>query len=499
MHPTGTIGAGHESLSCPKTLPRSRLLTSEYLVFLLLHAVLALLTALHALLYKRDSRAAFGWIGVCLILPVVGPVIYLLFGLNRARGKAQRLGLGRLKVGLDPVQSREQIQPLPDSVRLEFRNLARIGQALSRHQLTEDNDVTVLVNGEEAYPAMLSAIERAKSHVLLCTYLLDRDDTGRQFVQALKAATLRGVEVRVLIDGFGDLYARPRASRTLKQAGIRVARFLPPRLLPPSLSVNMRNHHKILIIDDQIGFTGGMNFGDRHLVKRANNPRPTADLHFRLSGPIVLQLREEFLRMWHFTTGSRQDPPALPVQAAGDLTCRTITDGPDEDLDRLPMLLSAAIAEARESVRIMTPYFLPPRELIGAIQAAAIRGVEVTVVLPEVNNLPYVHWATRNMLWEILIRGVRVVYQPAPFNHAKLFVVDGDYTLIGSANWDPRSLRLNFELQVEVYGADFARTLIDYIDEAAGAGRQVSLEEVDGRGLLERCRDSLCWLFSPYL
>jgi cardiolipin synthase A/B len=197
--------------------------------------------------------------------------------------------------------------------------------------------------------------------------------------------------------------------------------------------------------------------------------------------------------------GVDEAPPRLPSPQVGSLMCRTVTDGPDEDLDRLTMLLTAAIAEARQSIRIMTPYFLPPRELIGAIQAAAVRGVRVTVALPEKNNLPYVHWATRNMLWEILIRGVRVVYQPPPFNHAKLFIVDGHYSLVGSANWDPRSLRLNFELQVEVYGREFATGLIDYFDQAVGAGREVTLKEVDGRGLPARLRDSFCWLFAPYL
>ena len=181
------------------------------------------------------------------------------------------------------------------------------------------------------------------------------------------------------------------------------------------------------------------------------------------------------------------------------MICRTLTDGPDEDLDRLTMLLSAAIASARDSIRIMTPYFLPPRELIGALQAAAVRGIDVHVVLPEKSNLRYVDWATRNMLWELLFRGVRVSLQPAPFNHGKLFVVDDFYSLVGSANWDPRSLRLNFELQVEAYDAQLAAGLSDHIDGLADAGRELCLEDVDGRSLSSRLRDAACWLFGPYL
>ena len=471
----------------------------ETLVAILFHAILAPATALHALLFKRDPRAAFGWIAVCILFPLAGPLLYVLFGLNRARGRAQRLGLSELGFAHERGSPVEAPQPLPADIRETYGELARIGQALSRHSLLPGNQVEPLVNGEQAYPAMLKSIAAAEHHILLSTYIIDRDDTGRQFLQALTDAAGRGVDVRVLIDGFGDWYSWPRSSRDLQRAGLNVARFLPPRVLPPSLAINMRNHHKILVVDDRVGYTGGMNLGDRHLVDQPDNKRPTADLHFRIEGPVVAQLRAEFLRMWHFTTACEDEPAPQPTTSAGALLCRTITDGPDEDLDRLTMLLTAAIAEARHSIRIMTPYFLPPRELIGALQTAALRGVDVLVVLPAINNLPYIHWATRNMLWELLFRGVRVVYQPPPFHHGKLFVVDREYTLIGSTNWDPRSLRLNFELQIEVYGADFARPLIEAIDQAADSGRPVSLSEVDGRPLHERLRDSTCWLFSPYL
>ena len=471
----------------------------ETIAIVLFHGVLAPLTALHALLYKRDPRAAFGWIAVCVLFPLFGPILYLFFGLNRARGRAQKFDLGNLTFGYERGRAIDIRFPLPDSVRAEYRKLAHVGQALSRYPLCTGNAGIVLENGEAAFPEMVEAIDRAESHVLLTTYILDTDRSGEAFQNALARARERGVRVRVLIDGFGDWYSHPRASRALARAGIEVARFRPPALFPPSLSLNMRNHHKILVADGATGFTGGMNISDRHCLDDPGRQRPTADLHFRLAGPIVGQLQAEFLRMWHFTTGREEDFPVAPEKSAGNLDCRTVTDGPDEDLDRLTMLLIAAIAEARESVRILTPYFLPPRELIGAIQAAVVRGVDVTIVLPAENNLPFVHWATRNMLWEVLFRGAKVFYQPPPFNHAKLFVVDGYYSLIGSTNWDPRSLRLNFELQVEIYGEAFATGLIDYIDTAAARGRAVTLDEVDGRRLPERLRDSACWLFSPYL
>jgi cardiolipin synthase len=242
-----------------------------------------------------------------------------------------------------------------------------------------------------------------------------------------------------------------------------------------------------------------MNLGDRHLVSTQPGGEAVADVHFELRGPIAGQLEAEFLRTWAFARGDAEAPEPVRIESEGSVHCRTLTDGPDEDLDQITQLLGAAVAQAQTSIRIMTPYFLPPRELIGALQAASLRGVAVTLVLPARNNLPFVHWATRNMLWELLYQGVSVFYQPPPFNHAKLFVVDRGYTLIGSSNWDSRSLRLNFELQVEVFDSEFAARMADRIDEAARRGRSVTLDEVDQRSLPVRVRDSACWLFSPYL
>lgn len=475
-------------------------MTSQLLIVLILHAFMASVTALHAMMYKRDPRAAIGWIGVCLLLPVAGPILYLLFGLNRARDKAQHLGRRVPRIAFERGQAPRSAAELPAQIPTAFPNLARVGTALSRYDLVAGNSVTALMNGEQAYPAMLEAIDRAERQLLFSTYLLDQDATGSKFVEALGRAARRGVATRVLVDGIGDWYSWPRASRRLAEAGVDVARFLPPRLLPPNLAINMRNHHKLLVADNAVAFTGGMNIGDRHCVSLTDNPRPTADVHFQLSGPVVAQLSNEFQRLWQFCTGQRCPlTNELGGAADGELLCRALADGPDEDLDRLTVLLGAALAEARESVHIMTPYFLPPRELIGALQAAAIRGIRVLLVLPLANNLPYVHWATRNMLWEVLMHGVRVVYQAEPFNHAKLFVVDGHYSLVGSANWDARSLRLNFELQLEVYGEKFAADLVDYIEQAAAGGREVSLAEVDERSLPVRARDAFCWLFTPYL
>lgn len=480
-------------------MPELQTLLDFSLVAALFHLVISPLTALHALMFKRDSRAAFGWIALCLLLPVAGPVLYTILGINRIRRRARRLELPGLRIGFERGRGRlPDADEQPDLPRV-LRDLQHVGAQLSAHRLAPGNAVRALENGDDAYPAMLAAIDEARRSVFLCSYIFDADNTGRSFADALERAQRRGVDVRIIVDGVGQYYTRPRAARWLACRGLAAKAFLPPRLLPPRLSLNLRNHHKILVVDGVTAFTGGMNIGNRHLIDDRPERHAVADLHFRLIGPVARQLEGEFLRSWEFITGIRNAPEPVQPEDAGDVWCRTLTDGPDEDLDQITLLLGATIARAQQSVLIMTPYFLPPRELLGALQAASLRGVEVVLVLPEVNNLPYVHWATRNMLWELLYQGIRVHYQPAPFNHSKLMVIDECYTLVGSSNWDSRSLRLNFELQVELFDPDVAQAMAGRVRAAVAAGRPVTLEEVDGRGFAERFRDSVCWLFSPYL
>ncbi len=459
-------------------------------------ALISIGSALHALLYKRDPAVAFGWIAFCLLFPLVGPVFYFFFGINRVRMRARQLR-GELS-----EQDTDANQPLPERIPVAFRTQAQISNAVAGLPITYGNAITSLIGGEAAYPAMLAAIDEAKQHVYLSTYIFESNVSGQRFVEALANAHERGVDVRVLLDGAGEWYSWPRVRRALRRRQVPVARFLPPRLFPPSPLVNLRNHRKLLLIDSHIAFTGGMNIGDRHLLKRPGKAHGVRDVHFRIQGPLTQQLEQVFLDDWAFITGDDQPPPAgkvAPDQSVGNALARPLIDGPNEDLHRLTMVLVGAVAAAREHIAIMTPYFLPPRELVAALQAAAVRGTRVDIILPGRNNLPFMHWATRNMLWELVKWGVRVYYQAGGFDHSKLFVVDGHYTQVGSANLDPRSLRLNFEVVVEIYDAQFGQRMAEHIETARQDARRITLNELDARPLLPRIRDALAWLFTPYL
>lgn len=465
--------------------------------------VAILYSAGHSLLHKRDPRAALGWIVTCLALPGLGALLYWLLGVNRIRSRArdwQTRGEGMH--WLEPAQcdwSTDLEAALPFR-RENYAALLSLSDAVTRRPLLPGNRIQPLYNGEEAFPAMLRAIEEARESVHLSTYIFDADDSGKLFVAALRKAAERGVRVRVLIDALGERYSFPTARRLMRGSGIRIARFLPPSLSGRGIYFNLRNHRKLLVVDGATGFTGGMNLGDRHLAGASESSPQVVDIHFNLQGPIVGHLQEAFLEDWHFATGERfgNAPYPAPIPG-GQAFCRGISAGPNEDFEKLTWIVVGALNGARKRIRIMTPYFIPDRALITAINAASLRGVEVDIILPGKNNLFYVAWASRAYHWELLEYGTRIYHQPPPFVHSKLLLVDEDYALAGSANLDPRSLRLNFEFNVEIYDRGLVEGLGRHFDDVRARSRELSLAEVDGRPLPEKLRDAFAKLFSPYL
>ncbi len=465
--------------------------------------VLALVTSAHVVLYKRDSRAAVAWVGMVLVFPILGAVLYALFGINRIRRLATELRQERLRLEATTAELRVQrhsIQQVLLAADDHLTALARLVHQVTHTPVTVGNDVRPLVNGDVAYPAMIEAIDGAEHTVALSTYIFDRDSAGAAFTDALERAVKRGVEVRVLIDGVGALYSWPSITKELQKRKVPVAKFL-HSLFPWRMPfLNLRSHRKILVADGRIGFTGGMNIRDGHLLE--NNPRtPVQDVQFRFEGPVVGHLMHTFAEDWAFTTreilgGANWFPTLEPV---GSVAARGIVDGPDEDLDKLTWALLGALARAQTRVRIVTPYFLPDSTLITSLNLAALRGVEVEIVLPQVSNLSFVKWASDAELWQVLVHGCRVFHSPAPFDHSKIMSVDGAWVLVGSANWDPRSLRLNFEFNVECYGTDFAAQIDRLIDEKISRCREVRSEDLDGRPFVVKLRDGVARLMKPYL
>ncbi|MBK8175797.1 MAG: cardiolipin synthase [Rhodospirillales bacterium] len=470
-------------------------------LLLVLQVALAALASAHAALHKRDVRAAIGWIGLLWLVPFAGTLLYGLFGINRVRRRASILRARRPR-GRAAENDVAPCAALAHALAPSHHHLLSVAllcDRLTARPLTAGNAIEPLAGGERAYAAMLEAIESARTSVGLLTYIFDDDDWGRRFVDALADARERGVAVRVLIDGIGARYSLASVAGMLRDRGVTTAEFL-PTLLPRSFVFsNLRNHRKILIADGRVGFTGGMNIRDGHCLSAGKGA--IADVHFRLRGPVVTQLAETFADDWAFASGERLTPDLWcpDVWPVGEVFARAIAAGPDEALERIRWAILGALAQAKDRIRILTPYFLPDNTLLTALQLAALRGVVVDIVIPAHGNLRLVDWAARAKLGHLLACGCSLWLTPPPFDHAKVMTVDGQWSLIGSANWDPRSLRLNFELDVECYDAGLGRVLDALVEERTLRARRMTYAAFKRRGLAVKLRDSAAWLLSPYL
>jgi cardiolipin synthase A/B len=459
---------------------------------LLIHVALAGAVTLHVLERKRDVAAAIAWIGLAWLSPVIGSALYLLFGINRVQRRAYRAGRRHSAGWVDDPAT--FLNPRHD----HFAPLERAIGVLTGRPPRLGNSVAMLRNGDEAYPPMLEAIAAARVSIAFSSYIFEADGTGEKFIAALKAAKARGVAIRVIVDGVGSGYWISPAYQRLTQAGIPVARFM-HTLVPWRMAfINLRSHKKVLVTDGTRAFIGGLNIADKNLL--AAKPRdPVRDMHFDVTGPVVAQITEAFAVDWHFCTGERLGGDAwLPALAeTGTAAARIITSGPDQDIYKIELAMLQAIGCAQRSIKILTPYFLPDERLMSGLVLAAMAGVTVDLVIPECCDHPIMDWAMRAHITPLLRAGGRVWRAPLPFEHSKLFVVDDGWSLIGSANWDMRSLRLNFEINMEVCCPQFGALVTGAIERRQA--NPLTLAELAARPLPIRLRDSAVRLLLPYL
>jgi len=460
----------------------------------IVYVLLAGLVTIDVLLKKSDVRAALGWISAAWLSPILGSLLYYMFGINRVTRRALKLRRRNQSQAKRPPHGAEP------AASPNLATLAEVGRRITESPLIAGNRIEILQGGDEAYPAMLKAIDEAKNTVVLASYIYIEDAAGRKFSDALIAANNRGVKVRVLLDSVGVGYFFPRAYLRLKAAGVPVARFLHTWVPWRMPFLNMRNHRKILVTDGATSFVGGMNISQGHARSLADG-HYIEDIHFKIEGPVARSLMDAFARDWSFTTDEALDEDYWwpPVGEQGGLQARGIRSGPDADLYKIEMLAGAAINLAKKRIRIVTPYFLPDQRLQFAIAQACIRGVEVDIVIPEHSDHLIMQWAMMGHLRFFNHIAVNIYLGARPFDHSKLLTVDGEWALIGSSNWDARSFRLNFEYDVECYGADLTRQLDAIVDAKIARARKVSYRELVSRPVVIRLRDAAARLMMPYL
>lgn len=458
------------------------------------HVVLAGLVTVDVLLKKSDVRSALGWIAAAWLSPILGSLLYYIFGINRVTRRALKLARR------EELRAKPPIHPVEPKAAANIAALAEVGRRITGSALSGGNGITIFEGGEEAYPAMLDAIGRARHSVALASYIYRDDRAGRAFSEALIQAQKRGVAVRVLLDSVGIGYFFPRAFFRLKAAQVPIARFLHTWVPWRMPFLNMRNHRKFLIVDGAKAFTGGLNIGAEYSRPLAGNAYVN-DVHFGIDGPVARALMDAFAQDWCFTTGEILDAdiwwPDLSEQ--GPVRARGLSSGPDADLYKIEMLLGAALTLARKRIRIVTPYFLPDQRLQFAIAQAAWRGVQVDLVIPRHGDHRVMDWAMRAHLRFFGNIPVNTYFTPPPFDHAKLATMDGEWSLIGSSNWDARSFRLNFEYDLECYDAELTGRLDAIIDAKIAQGRKVTYRELKSAPVPVRLRDAAARLLMPYL
>ncbi|WP_018979299.1 cardiolipin synthase [Saccharibacter floricola] len=458
------------------------------------HVALSITVTLHVLLTKRDTAAATGWIGICWFMPYMGSLLYWLLGINRVHRRARQL------MDDETQEFSGRLMQFHHEGQVNFKPLVRMLDRLTEQPLLRGNKVSCLHDGDDVYPLMLQAINHAKHSVLLCSYIFRDDAIGERFAAALIEAHRRGVEVRVLVDGVGSGYLVSKIYNRLRRNDVPCARFMHSFWPWRTPFINLRNHRKILVVDGQIGFMGGLNIGEENLLKQKPGRRiPVSDTHFRLSGPVVSQLTETFARDWSFTTDEdlkgRYYFPEPVVE--GDVPIRVVTSGPDNDDEKIEYTILQAIILARHHVCFMTPYFVPDSRFTMELGLAALRGVQVDIVVPRRSNHPPIDHARDAGLQRLVEVGCHVWMGEPPFNHSKLMTVDGQWSFVGSANLDRRSLRLNFEINVEVHDPKTAQYLEAFMEQHHH--HRVTLDEIVAWPLWKRLRDAALRLFLPYL
>lgn len=460
---------------------------------------IGLCALVHILMTKNDVRAAVGWSGLVMLSPLIGALLYAVLGVNRIRIRR----VSRQRENIHPDDHR-YLSPCEVDVARDFgdalANQKLLGDAVSEFPLHGGNSVEMLAGGDQAYAAMLEAIAGARRHIALQSYIFDNDAVGREFVQALAEACSRGVEVRVLVDAVGEKYSRPPIGKPLRRAGVPYARFMPGAIGLRLAYANLRSHSKLLVVDGAVGFTGGLNIRQAFASRHAG-AAVARDTHFRLEGPVVLQLMYRFAHDWAFTTGeSLYRPEWFPrAPMPGRTLARCVPSGPDQSLGSNHGMILGALAFARDRVLIQTPYFLPDVALVAALATTVRRGVRVDIVIPGANNLRLIDYAMSAQLDQVVAPGCRVWRSSGGFDHSKLMTVDGLWAYVGSSNLDQRSLRLNFELDIELYDRDLARRIESYIRGNIAGGTRQTLAGLAAKPFARRLRNRLVWLASPYL
>jgi cardiolipin synthase len=475
----------------------------------LIGPILSAITMAWVLVTKKNSTSAVAWCLLVFFLPLFGPFLFLLFGYQHVRRpllrkrRHKRLFQNKPAAGGGPARDAEFSGPSDDgTVSADGRSevLARLARRFGAYPATTGNRIIFYEEGQPAFDAMLEAIRSARHHIHLEFFIFQPDAIGHLFLETLTRKAREGVEVRLLYDAMGSHRLHRWRLRQLQQAGGKISVFLPLNLFRRRIQINMRNHRKILVVDGQVAFTGGLNIGDEYLGK---NPRYGfwRDTHLRLEGPAVAELQSVFVEDWDFAAQENlQDPAYFPLLPPnGPYTVQVIQSGPDRDVKGIREMYFAAILRARQRVWIATPYFVPDEGLLDALCLAGQLGLDVRVLCQYHPDKWIPFFAGRYYWSEVLNAGVKVYQYTKGMMHSKVVLMDDDWVSVGSANLDMRSLHLNFEVNCLIYSPEAALELEAAYRRDLEVSIRLERHAFARRPFAGRLLDNACRLLSPVL
>ncbi|MGF2614235.1 cardiolipin synthase [Rossellomorea vietnamensis] len=458
-------------------------------------------------LERRDAGATWAWLMVLLFIPVLGFVMYLIFGQNLTRKRLFQWD-DIQKIGIEELISRQIEEIKSDHFSFRDSTVSNNKELIYMHLinneavLTQDNDIKVFTHGEDKFDALLKDIRDARNHIHFQYYILRRDALGKKILSALTEKAREGVKVRVLYDEMGSRTLNKRFFRDLIKAGGEVEVFFPSRIPYINPRLNYRNHRKLVIIDGVTGYVGGFNVGDEYL---GLNPRfgYWRDTHLRIEGSAVLAMQTRFILDWNQASASRDidlERRYFPeAKFQGNAGVQIVTSGPDSEWEQIKNGYIRMVSSAKESIYIQTPYFIPDTSLLDALRIAALSGIDVRIMIPNKPDHMFVYWATFSYIGEMLKAGARIYIYDNGFIHAKTIVVDSKTSSVGTANIDVRSFRLNFEVNAFIYDVELSKELGKIFLNDIQQSRELTMKDYSKRTLWIRFKESISRLLSPIL
>lgn len=460
---------------------------------------------INILLENRNPLKTHSYLLLLLLLPILGIIIYLFFGQNHRKrrifSKRQLINTAFGQRYVDEHLDRTHRSQLPDIPHVN--SYTKLINFLNRDlsPLSSRNKVTILKNGEQKLESLMEALKSARSHIHLEYYIFSDDTVGKQIIELLKTKAKEGVEVRMIIDSVGSFALKKHFYEDLRAAGIQAYEFMPVLFPLFTSKINYRDHRKIVIIDGTVGFTGGINLDERY-INTEQNPSYWRDTHLKIEGDAVKSLQLLFILNWQFVCGENWLPsekyfPSVSIHK--DDYVQINASGPDWELASIMESFFLAITQARNSVKITTPYFIPNESIMDALVTSSMSGVEVELMIPFESDSWIVQAASFSFMTRLLEAGVRVFLYRKGFLHAKVMLVDGNFASVGTANMDYRSFDLNYEVNAYLYSEELASELDEQFEEDKIYCVELSLAQWRKRPLKQKLKDSACRLLAPLL